>query len=233
MIVRPPDALVGAIALEYVLLRFKPELEDDPDFHGAFHVLSGFSAEQLAGFIQASINAGDRAARLTIQFPEFELRPYGVSSQYITTDSSVNVRNRERDGTVTLTAEVEADAGASLADSDRTDASDLKDKAIAHIWVDFVARNVGINVLPEDLKKFEAMQKGLFETGRCPTSKAGEFLSAVLTNFKSGEPLNRVFSASLRCRGYLVYFLGALPRRRAGKSIWLTLSIEKAIGSKS
>jgi hypothetical protein len=43
----------------------------------------------------------------------------------------------------------------------------------------------------------------------------------------------RVFSASLRCRGYLVYFLGALPRRRAGKSIWLTLSIEKAIGSKS
>jgi len=45
--------------------------------------------------------------------------------------------------------------------------------------------------------------------------------------------INRVFSASLRCRGYLVYFLGALPRRRAGKSIWLTLSIEKAIGSKS
>ncbi len=43
----------------------------------------------------------------------------------------------------------------------------------------------------------------------------------------------RVFSASLRCRGYLVYFLGALPRRRAGKSIWLTLSIEKASGSKS
>ena len=42
-----------------------------------------------------------------------------------------------------------------------------------------------------------------------------------------------VFSASLRCRGYLDYFLGALPRRRAGKSIWLTLSIEKAIGSKS
>jgi hypothetical protein len=43
----------------------------------------------------------------------------------------------------------------------------------------------------------------------------------------------RVFSASLRCRGYLVYFLEALARRRAGKSIWLTLSMEKAIGSKS
>jgi len=47
------------------------------------------------------------------------------------------------------------------------------------------------------------------------------------------ELKRRVFSASLRCRGYLAYFLETLPRRRAGKSIWLTLSIEKAIGSKS
>ena len=48
-----------------------------------------------------------------------------------------------------------------------------------------------------------------------------------------GAKLHGVFSASLRCRGYLAYFLETLPRRRAGKSIWLTLSIEKAIGSKS
>ena len=174
MSVSPPDALVGAIALEFVLLKLKSQLEEDPDLRGAFHVLSGFSAEQLAGFIQASIGAGERAARLSIQFPEFELRPYGVDSQFTTTDSSVNVRNRERNGSVTLTAEVEADAEASLADSDRTDASDLKDKALAHIWVDFVARQVGTNLLPEDHKKVEAMVKGLFEPGRCPTAKAGK-----------------------------------------------------------
>ena len=53
MSINAPDALVGAIALEYVLLKFKPQLEEDPDFRGAFHVLSGFSAEQLVGFIQA------------------------------------------------------------------------------------------------------------------------------------------------------------------------------------
>lgn len=197
MNVSPANALVGAIALEYVLLRLKPQLEEDPDFRGAFHVLSGFSAEQLAGFIGATIDAGDRAGRLTIQFPEFELRPYGVSSRFTTSDSSVNVRNRERNGTVTITAEVEADAEASLADSDRTDASDLKDKAIANIWVDFVARSLGISLLPEDRKKFEAMVKGLFETGRCPAAKAGEFLSAVLSNFKSGEPLNRAAGKAL------------------------------------
>ncbi len=197
MSVCPPDVLVGAIALEYVLLKLKSQLEDVTDSRGAFHVLSGFSAEQLAGFIHASVDAGERAARLTIQFPEFELRPYGVDSRFTTTDSSVNVRNRERDDAVTLTAEVEADAEASLADSDRTDASDLKDKAIGHIWVDFVARSVGINLLPEDRKKFEAMVKGLFETGRCPTAKAGEYLSVVLSNFKSGEPLNRAAGKAL------------------------------------
>jgi S-DNA-T family DNA segregation ATPase FtsK/SpoIIIE len=190
MILDPADALVGAIALEHVLGKFKSQLDDDAEFRGAFHVLSGFSAEQLAGFIQASIDAGDRASRLIIQFPEFELRPYGVLERYTTTESSVNVRNRERDGSVTLTAELEADAEASLADSDRTDASDLKDKSIADIWVEFVARKAGLNLLLEDRKNVEAMLKGLFDTGRCPTAKAGQFLTAVLANFTS-EPLGR------------------------------------------
>jgi S-DNA-T family DNA segregation ATPase FtsK/SpoIIIE len=197
MSISPPDALVGAVALEFILLKLKPQMEDDPDFRGAFHVLSGFSAEQLAGFIEATAAAGSRVSRLSIQFPEFELRPFGVDARYTTSDSSVNVRNRERTGSVTLTAEVEADAEASLADSDRTDASDLKDKNIAHIWVDFVANRVGINLLPEDRRKAEAMVKGLFETGRCPTSKAGEFLTAALLNFQNGEPLIRAAGKAL------------------------------------
>jgi S-DNA-T family DNA segregation ATPase FtsK/SpoIIIE len=196
MSIQARDALVGAIALEYVLLKLRPQLEEDPDFRGAFHVLSGFSAEQLVGFIEAKEAAGARAERLQIQFPDFELRGHGVDSSYTTTESSVNVRNRERNGSVTLTAEVENDAEASLADSDRTDASDLKAKEIADIWVEFVAKSVGINLLPEDRRKAEAMLKGLFDTGRCPTSKAGEFLTAVLAGFKS-EPLNRAAGKAL------------------------------------
>lgn len=196
MTISPQDALVGAVALEFVLVKFRPQLEEDPDFRGAFHVLSGFSPEQLAGFVEASVAAGTRAARINIQFPEFELRQFGVDAQHTTADSSVNVRNRERNGQLTLTAEVEADAEASLADSDRTDASDLKEKNLAHIWVDFVATRVGINLLPEDRRKVEAMLKGLFDTGRCPTSKAGEFLTTVLQNFRS-EPLNRAAGKAL------------------------------------
>lgn len=197
MSIQAPDALVGAIALEYVLLKLRPQLEEDPDFRGAFHVLSGFSSEQLVGFIQAKDAAGAKAARLQIQFPEFELRGHGVDPSYTTTESSVNVRNRERDGSVTLTAEVENDAEASLADSDRTDASDLKAKEIADIWIEFVAKSVGLNLLLEDRKKAEAMLKGLFDTGRCPTAKAGEFLTAVLTHFRSGEVLNRAAGKAL------------------------------------
>jgi S-DNA-T family DNA segregation ATPase FtsK/SpoIIIE len=197
MSIQAPDALVGAIALEYVLLKLRPQLEEDPDFRGAFHVLSGFSSEQLVGFIQAKDAAGAKAARLQIQFPEFELRGHGVDPSYTTTESSVNVRNRERDGSVTLTAEVENDAEASLADSDRTDASDLKAKEIADIWIEFVAKSVGLNLLPEDRKKAEAMLKGLFDTGRCPTAKAGEFLTAVLTHYRSGEVLNRAAGKAL------------------------------------
>lgn len=140
MNISPRDALFGAIALEYVLLRLNPQFEDDPDFRGAFHVLSGFSPDSWQASSRRASMPGDRSTRLTIQFPEFELRPSGVDSHYTTADSFVNVRNRERNGTVTLTAEVEADAQASLADIDRTDASDPKDKAIAHIWVAFVAR---------------------------------------------------------------------------------------------
>src|SRR3954454_3796993 len=123
MIIDSSDALVGAIALEYVLLKLRPQLEEDPDFRGAFHVLSGFSAGQLVGFIQAKDEAGARATRLQIQFPEFELRGHGVDPSYTTTESSVNVRNGERDCSVPLTGKGENDEEASLADSDRTDAS--------------------------------------------------------------------------------------------------------------
>jgi S-DNA-T family DNA segregation ATPase FtsK/SpoIIIE len=192
-----PDYLVGAIALEYVLIKFKPQLEEDPDFRGAFHVLSGFSPQQLVGFVMAKQAAGEKAARLKIQFPEAKLQGCGIDPAYTTAMSSVNVRNKDRgDGWITITAEIEADEEGSLADSDRTDASDLKDKAIAHLWVEFVAKDAGINLLPEDRKKMEAMLKGLFDTGRCPTAKAGEFLTTVLTNFKS-EPLNRAAGKAL------------------------------------
>jgi len=45
------------------------------------------------------------------------------------------------------------------------------------------------------------MLKGLFDTGRCPTTKAGEYLAAVLKNFRNGETLNRAAGKALPILG--------------------------------
>src|SRR5450755_2861674 len=95
--ITPADALVGAIALAHVLLKLKPLVEDNPEFCGAFHVLSGFSAEQLVGFVRAKAAAGPRASRLQLQLPESALKGYGVDASCLTSKSPVDVRNRDRD----------------------------------------------------------------------------------------------------------------------------------------
>lgn len=196
MTLTTPDLLVGAIAFEYVARQLKAQLED-PELQGAFHVLSGFTAEQLAAFIVAKDKAGARATRLHIQFPAAELKRFGINTSYLTDESSVDVRNRARGEGIVLTAETEEDAGASLADSHRTDASDLREKAVAKIWVEHVARSVNITLLPEEQAKAEALMKGLFETGRCPAVKAGEYLEKVLQECKSGETLKRAAGKAL------------------------------------
>lgn len=196
MTLNSSDLLVGAIAFEYVCRQLKTQLED-PEPQGGFHVLSGFTPEQLAGFVVAKDCAGARAHRIHLQLPAAELRKLGVREEYLTDDSSVDVRNRDRNERIELTAELEEDAGASLADSHRTDASDLKDKAVAPIWVEYVAKSVGHVLLAEDRLKAEALMKGLFETGRCPTAKAGEYLEKVLRDCKDGETLPRAAGKAL------------------------------------
>ena len=191
------DALVGAIAFEHVSRQLRPQLEEEGDFRGAFHVLSGFTAEQLVGFVAAKDQAGAKAERFQLQFPAADLEGFGIDPSYLTDVCSVDVRNRERTGFVVITAEMEEDAGASLADSDHTDASDLKDKSVAPIWVDYVARNVGLVLPPDERAKVEALVRGLFETGRCPTAKAGEYLDRVLRDCKTGETLTRAAGKAL------------------------------------
>ncbi|MYM36579.1 hypothetical protein GTP38_19810 [Duganella sp. FT94W] len=191
-----PDALVGAIALEYLLIKLDDQLTD-PSFRGAFHVLSGFTPGQLEGFVLAKEQRRGHADKLVLQFPRGGLIGTNIADEYLTDDSSVGVRNRERgDGIAVITAEVENDAEASLADSDRTDASDLRDKNIASIWVDFVAKRVGKSLEQDDSAKVCALLKGLFDWGKCPTAKTGEYLQAVLERFKE-EPLSRAAGKAL------------------------------------
>ncbi|MBL8517289.1 MAG: DNA translocase FtsK [Betaproteobacteria bacterium] len=223
MSISEADALVGEIALEFVLAKLKAQKDDDPHFRGAFHVLSGFSVEQLVGFVRAKDASGPRANDLKIQFPESELLGFGVDPQYLTKDSSVSVRNRGRDGSITLTAEIESDAEASLADSDRTDASDLKGKSIAPVWIDVVQRRLGLMLVPEERRKVEALLRGLFDTGRCPTSKVGDYLFDVLTRYEGGEVLARAAGKALPVIGLPLFedcFVSLNESKMAQPSQW-------------
>lgn len=190
------DALVGAIALQYVLNKLEDQLTDT-SFRGAFHVLAGFTAAQLVGFARARDAKGGLASRLSLQFPKNVFAGFELAPQHLTEESSVGVRNRPRvAGTVVIAAELEHDAEASLADSDRTDASDLKDKAIARIWVEFVANSLAIPLYSQDARHVEALLKGLFDTGACPTVKVGAYLQKVLQLCKE-EPLARAAGKAL------------------------------------
>ncbi len=198
MNINPSDALIGSIALEYVLTKQKVHVDADSDFRGTFTVLSEFTAEQLAGFIAAWEATTDKSLPVNIQFNEQSLHGFGAAPTYLTTLSAGEVRNAARgNGKITIAATTEKDETETFIHTDSTSASDLKDRAISDIWVGFVARRIGINLLPEDRRKVEAMLKGLFDTGRCPTAKAGEFLTGVLTRFHTGEVLNRAAGKSL------------------------------------
>ncbi len=198
MTIDESDALIGAVALEIVLAKFKLKFEAEQDYRGAFSVLSRFRPEQLVGFVQALEETGTMGLPVQLQFPEGISKQFEVPPQHLTVDSAVKVRNKSRgNGLITIAAATEPDEISSLSDSDSLDADDLKKKEVGHIWVDFVARRVDLTLLPEDRKKLQAMLKGLFDTGRCPTGKAGEFLMSVLKRFKDGEIITRAAGKSL------------------------------------
>lgn len=193
-VITASDALVGAVALELVRRRVKPQLDEH---HGGFHVLSGFSTPQLAGFVHAKANADGWAEGIQIQFLKSELQAFGVAEPHLTEDSAVGIRGRPRTEKVVVVAELERDVSASLGHSDGTDATDLKDSEFAPCWVEIAARQEGLPLHDELRAQAEAMLRGLFDTGRCPTSKAGEFLQNVLHRFNQGEPLLRAAGKAL------------------------------------
>ena len=191
------DFLIGSLSLEFLLRKFAPLLQD-PAFTGAFYALSGFTNEQLQAFTEASKDAGLRAKDVYIQLPAAELKGYSIDPVYLAQMSSVDVRNRvNRDGRVVLTAALEPDSKASFADSESIDASELKEKDIALLWMETVERQLGWTLSTDDSRKVEALIKGLFDTSRCPTAKVGEYLRTVMENNKNGEPLLRAAGKAL------------------------------------
>lgn len=189
--VKDTDRIVGAVAFRLTAAKFTPLLED-PEFNGAFFVLSGFTGAQLAGFIQAAQASDAYWTLLRLGFPASELIGYNLPEECLVHSSAVSVRNANRHGKIVITTDSEPDVRASLSNKTTITADQLKeaDEAPSH-WVQVITKELGLTLPPEPAKQVRAMIKGLFECGRFPIDTAARYISQVLSSYKNGTPLLR------------------------------------------
>lgn len=184
------DRIVGAVTFQLTAARFVPLL-DDPEFNGAFFVLSGFTGAQLAGFIRAAQNA-PYWSLLRLGFPSSELIGYNLPEECLVHSSAVSVRNADRHGKIVITTDSEPDVSASLRNKVTIKASQLKEAGEAPgYWIQVITTELGLVLPPEPVKQVGAMIKGLFECGRFPIGTAAKYIFQVLASYKNGTPLLR------------------------------------------
>lgn len=185
------DRTIGAIAFRLIAARFAPLL-DDPEFDGAFFVLSGFTGAQLAGFINAAQVSTGYWNLLRLRFPASELAGYDLPEECLVHSSAVNVRNADRHGKIVITTDSEPDVSASLRNKITIRADQLKeaDEAPEH-WIQVITTELELVLPPEPVKQVKAMIKGLFECGRFSIGTASIYISKVLSAYKTGTPLLR------------------------------------------
>ncbi|MDD2338380.1 MAG: hypothetical protein PHD01_17630, partial [Geobacteraceae bacterium] len=185
------DRIVGAVAFRLAAAKFSPLLED-PEFNGAFFVLSGFTGAQLAGFIQAAQGSAMYWSLLRLGFPASELVGFNLPEECLVYSSAVSVRNEDRHGKIVITTDSEPDVSASLSNKVTIKADQLKeaDEAPSH-WIQVITTELGLALPPEPAKQVGAMIKGLFECGRFPIGTAARYISQVLSSYQNGTPLLR------------------------------------------
>jgi DNA segregation ATPase FtsK/SpoIIIE, S-DNA-T family len=190
------DHLVGAIALTHVRDKYR-ERVDDADFDGGFHVLSGFSPRQLAGFSHELARHPGFSQKVTIQFPAHLLESEGLPGSMLTTKSAVDVRNRDYEGRLVITAELEKDAGASLAECDRTDLEEIRSETLAETWIRQLCDHLNVQLIDDAHKQIVATTKGLFRTAGSNPQTACAFLFRVLSRYEAEGQIARAAGTSL------------------------------------
>lgn len=220
------DRTIGAIAFRLTAARFTPLLED-PEFNGAFFVLSGFTGAQLAGFIKAAQNSVAYWNLLRLRFPASELAGYDLPEECLVHSSAVSVRNADRDGKIVLTTDSEPDVSASLRNKITIRADQLKevDEAPEH-WIQVITSELELVLPPEPAKQVGAMIKGLFECGRFSIGAASRYISQVLSSYKNGTPLLRaagMYLAALELPLYEDCFVSMGSTKSGQPSQWRKL----------
>jgi S-DNA-T family DNA segregation ATPase FtsK/SpoIIIE len=190
------DHLVGAIAFGRVRDSFRNRVLEE-DFDGAFHVLSGFTPPQLAGFAAALASHEDFAQHVRLQFNVHALAGQGVSDEYLTTKSVVDVRNAPYEEKLIITAEIEKDARASLSEFDRTDVEQIYAEGCIQIWIEQLCQETGVQLTPEAQDHFSAAMRGLFRTPRSNSKYTCAFLYHTLKHYEEEGQIARAAGIAL------------------------------------
>jgi len=214
------DRMVGRIVARYVCAKYAERLFDE-DFDGGFHVLSGFTPSQLAGFCDAIYEEQRIRDRVSIRFPASALADAGLPKDALTEHSAVAVRNRSYEQRLVVTAEMERDAAASLAECDRTDVEDIRSDLVADLWLECIASSVGVILIEDTKRYFIAALKGLFETAQSNLRTTCQFLSEVLRCYEEEGSVERAIGRNLPCLDMPRWVGFSVPApRRTQPSAW-------------
>jgi S-DNA-T family DNA segregation ATPase FtsK/SpoIIIE len=190
------DHLVGAIALSHVRDRFRNRVAEE-DFDGGFHVLSGFTPRQLAGFARALLLTPDFASNVRIRFSAQLLSKEGIPQEFLTERSAVKIRNEPYEGKLVIAAELEKDAGTSLSEFDRTDIEQIRHEASVEAWIDQLCNETKVSLIDEHRKQLAAALKGLFRTARSNPKNICAFLYQTLANYETEGQIMRSAGGAL------------------------------------
>ena len=214
------DQLVGGIALANVRAKYLERINEE-DFDGGFHVLSGFTPKQLAGFARALQKDGTLAAKVHIRFPASFLATEGLPQEFLTEKSTVDVRNRDYQGRLVIAAELEKDAGASLAECDRTDIEDIRNENLAEMWADVLCSHMDVDLIDDARKHLIAAIKGLFQTARSTPKTTCQFICQTLSHYDTEGQIIRAAGLSLPTLGLPLWHTFNIPLPKAGQpSAW-------------
>ena len=214
------DQLVGGIALANVRAKYLERISEE-DFDGGFHVLSGFTPKQLAGFAWALRKDNTLSAKVHIRFPASFLATEGLPQKFLTEKSTVDVRNRDYGGCLVIAAELEKDAGASLAECDRTDIEDIRNENLAEIWVDVLCTHMDVDLIDDARKHLIAAIKGLFQTARSTPKTTCQFICQTLSHYDTEGQIIRAAGLSLPTLGLPLWHAFNIPLPKAGQpSAW-------------
>lgn len=218
------DQIVGAVVLNHLRSKYIGRVAES-DFDGGFHVLSGFTEKQLAGFVIALEKDAAFSSKVTVQFPAENLVEENLPEACLTEKSAVDVRNRDYGGKLVIAAELEKDAAASLAECDRTDAEEIRSDVLAELWVDLVSKHVGVVLIDDAKKQLVAVTRGLFSTARSTLKTTCAFLCQTLLVYEDEAQIGRAAGRSLPALGLPLFrnCFNSIPQPKLNQpSAWAT-----------